>query len=101
MPQLLFLLAFGVGVEDLKQVAALTDLSVSIGVDYLREVLHEPKVSSHCIREPCDLAKLRNESDLSACPLVLVNQEWLVGLSDLFIVAGLVVLFVGDLKKSH
>lgn len=94
VPKLLFLLALGVGVEDLKQITTLIDLTVSIGVDDLGQVFHEAEVGSHGICESSNLAEFRNQGDLSTCPSVLMDQERLVWLSDVLIVPGLVVLLV-------
>lgn len=97
MPQLLLLLAFGVGVEHLKQPTTLCNLAVSIGVHNLSEVLHEAEIGSHGICEPSHLAQLWQKCNLSPSLAVLVDEQRLVGLADFLIVAGLVVLLVGYL----
>lgn len=89
--------ALGVSVEDVKQVLALTNLSVGVCVDNLSEVFHQSEVSSHGVSEPGDLAKLWNESDLNSGLAVLVDEQRLVWLVDVLIVPCLVVLFVGNL----
>lgn len=100
MPQLLLLLALRVSVEDLEQVAALSDLSVGVGVDDLGQVLHEAEVGPHLVCEACDLAELWDQSDLCTSPSVLVDKERLVRLANFLIVASLVVLLVRHLFKD-
>ena len=100
MPQLLFLLALGVGVEHLKQPTTLRDLAISVGVHNLGEVLHEAEIGSHGISEPSHLTQFWQKCDLSSSLAVLVNEQGLVGLVHILIVAGLVVLLVGDLCDS-
>lgn len=74
MPQLLLLLAFGVSVEDFKQILAFIDLSVSISVDDFSKILHESEISSHSVSESSNLAEFRYQSDLIASFSVFVNQ---------------------------
>ena len=94
MPQLLLLLTLGIRLEDLKQVLALIDLSVSIGVHNLSKILHESEVTSHLVSQPSHLAQFRNQCDLVASLSVFVDQQGLIWLSDILIVSGLVVLLV-------
>jgi len=100
MPEFLLLLTLGVGVEDVDEVLALFHLAISIGMHDLGEVLHETEVCSHGVRKTGNLAKLGQKSNLSSGLAVLVNEQRLVGLLNILIVAGLVVLFVGDLKLN-
>jgi hypothetical protein len=100
MPQLLLLLTLRILSEDLEQVAALSDLAVSICVNYLSEIFHEAEVRSHCICESSHLAELRDQRNLSTSLSVLVNQKRLIRFLDILIVACLVVLLVGDLFKK-
>jgi hypothetical protein len=74
MPQLLFLLALRVCVEDFKQVSAFIDLPVSIGVDDFSKILHQSEVSSHSISESSDLAEFRNQSNLISSLSVFVDE---------------------------
>ncbi len=46
------------------------------------------------------MAKLRDQSNLITSLSVFVNEERLVGISDLLIVPGLVVVFVGSLNTT-
>lgn len=98
VPELLLLLTLRIAVEDFKKVAALCDLPVSVGVRDLSEVLHETEVGAHLVGESRHLAELRNQGDLGTGLPVLVNEQGLVGLGDVLVVAGLVVLLVRDLK---
>lgn len=97
MPSLLLLLALLVLCEGGEEILALLDLLVSVGVDNLGEILHQPKVSAHGISQTCELAELWDQSDLIAGLAVLVDEERLVGISDILVVPGLVVLLVADL----
>jgi hypothetical protein len=63
----------------------------------LCQVLHEAEVSAHRVSETGDLAELGQKGHLCSSLLVLVDEQRLVGLTHFLIVAGLVVLFVGDL----
>lgn len=98
MPGSLFLFALLVGLEVVHEVLDLLDLGFSVGVDNLSKVLHESKVSTHCISQTSDLAKFRNESDLESSSAIFVDQEGLVGVLDLLVVLGLVVLGVAGLS---
>jgi len=98
VPELLLLLTLRIAVEDFKKVATLCDLPVSVGVRDLSEVLHETEVGAHLVGESRHLAELRNQGDLGTGLPVLVNEQGLVGLGDVLVVAGLVVLLVRDLS---
>ncbi len=63
----------------------------------LSEVLHETEVCSHGISQASDLAEFWDQSNLSSGLAVLVNEEGLVRLLHILVVASLVVLFVADL----
>jgi hypothetical protein len=93
----LLLHTFRVGIEDFEKVLTLLDFAVGIGVHDFCEIFHQAEISSHRIGETSHLAKLRDQSNLSAGLAVLVDEKWLIGLGDFLIVAGLVVLFVRDL----
>jgi len=97
MPQLLLLLALGIGVEHFQEATTLRNLAVSVRVHDLCQVLHEAEVSAHRVSETGDLAELGQKGHLCSSLLVLVDEQRLVGLTHFLIVAGLVVLFVGDL----
>lgn len=98
MPSLLLLLALLVGREGGEEILALLDLLVSVGVDNLGEIFHQPEVSTHSIRETSELAELWDQSDLITSLPVLVDEEWLVWVSDILVVPGLVVLLVANLS---
>ena len=97
MPSLLLFLALLVLGESLEQIFALLKLLVSVRVHDHSQILHESEVGSHGIRESSQLTELRDESDLISSLPVLVDQERLVGICDVFIVPGLVVLSIAHL----
>jgi len=101
VPQFLLLLTLGIGVEDLKEVLALSNFPVSIGVDDLCQVLHQSEVSPHAVSQTSDLTELRDQSDLIPSFPVLVNEKRLVGVIDVLIVPGLVVLLVAGLTRNN
>lgn len=98
MPQSLFLLALLVSLEVVHQVFDLLDLRFSISVNDLGKILHETEVSTHRVSKPSQLTELRDESDLITRPSVLVDEQGLVGVVDLLVVLGLVVLTVAGLS---
>jgi hypothetical protein len=98
VPERLLLLALLVGLEVVHEVLDLLDLGFGIGVDDLSEILHETEVSTHRVSQSCQLTQFRDESDLSTCPSVLVDQQRLVGVDDTFVVLRLVVLTVAGLS---
>lgn len=100
VPQLLLLLAFRISVEHFQETTTLRDLAISVGVHDLCQVLHEAEVRSHGVGETSYLAKLGQKGNLSTSLPVLVDKERLIGLTHFLIVAGLVVLFVRDLKSN-
>lgn len=101
VPKFLLLLALRVRVEDLQQVSAFTDLSVCVGVHYLSEVFHESKVCSHRISETCHLTEFWNEGDFNSSSAIFVDEQRLSWISDILVVSGLVVVFVGNLNLSQ
>lgn len=98
MPSLLLLYALLVLCEGGEEILALLDLLVSVGVDDLGEIFHQPEVSAHGICQTCELAELWDQSDLITSLSVLVDEERLVWISDILVVPGLVVLLVADLS---
>lgn len=78
MPLLLLLFALLIGREGLKEILALFDLFVSICVDNLGEIFHQPEVCSHCIGETCELAQFWDEGDFVAGLTIFVDQKWLI-----------------------
>jgi len=94
VPELLLLHALGIGLEVSHQVLDLLDFSFSVGVQNHAQVFHHAEVSTHGISEAGKLAKLWNESHFITSASVLVDQERLVGIRDLFVVASLVVLTI-------
>lgn len=97
MPEGLLLNALLVGLEVVHQVLDLLDLSLSVGVHDLGQVLHQPEVSSHRIGQTRNLTQLWDKSDLQTCPPVFVDEQGLVGVLDLLIVLCLIVLGVAGL----
>jgi len=98
MPSLLLLLALLVLGEGGKEILALLDLLVSVGVDDLGKIFHQPEVSAHGVRQTSELAELWDQSDLVARLAVLVDEERLIWVLDILVVPGLVVLLVADLS---
>ena len=94
MPQFLLLLALRIGLEVLHQIFDLLDLRIGIGVQDLSKVFHQMEVCSHGISQTCQLAEFWNQSNFVSSASVLVDEEWLVLIRDVLIVASLVVLLV-------
>lgn len=94
VPKLLLLDTLRVGLEVVHQVLDLLDLGIGVGVHDLGQVLHEAEVGAHGVSQTCQLAQLGNEGDLVTRAAVLVDQEWLVHVVDVLVVASLVVLLV-------
>lgn len=97
VPLLLLLLALLVGCESGEEVLAFLHFFVGVGVHDLSQILHEPKVSTHCVGETSELAELWDQRDLIACLPILVDEEWLVWVGDVLVVSGLVVFLIADL----
>lgn len=97
VPLLLLLLALFICSEGREEILAFLHLFVGIGVHDLSQILHEPKVSTHCICKTSELAELWDQRDFIASLPILVDEERLVWVGDVFIVSGLIVLFVADL----
>jgi hypothetical protein len=97
MPQFRFLLTLGIRVEYLKEVLALSYLSVGIGMQDLSKILHQSEVSSHTVSQASHLTQRGNQSNFIPGLSILVDQQGLVWLSNIFIVSGLVVVLVADL----
>lgn len=97
MPLLLFLNTLLVGRESCEEILALVDFLVSIGVDYLSKILHQPEVGSHDVCQACELTEFWDKRDLVTSLAVFVDEEWLVGVGDGLVVPSLVVLGVADL----
>jgi len=74
------------------------DLSVSVGVYYLGQVLHQPEVGTHGVCQTSKLTELWNESNFVTGLPVLVDKEWLIWIVDGLVVPGLVVLLIADLS---
>ena len=98
VPSLLLLLALLVLGEGGEEVFALLHLLVGIGVHDLGKILHEAEVSSHLVSEASELAELGDQRDLVARLPVLVDKERLVGVGDVLVVPGLVVLLIANLS---
>lgn len=98
MPLLLLFHTLLVGSESGKEILTLAHFLVSIGVDNLSKILHQPEVSSHNICQACKLTEFWDQSDLIASLSVFVDEEWLVWVRDGFVVPSLVVLGVADLS---
>ena len=98
MPLLLLFHTLLVGSESGKEILTLAHFLVSIGVDNLSKILHQPEVGSHNICQACKLTEFWDQSDLIASLSVFVDEEWLVWVRDGFVVPSLVVLGVADLS---
>ena len=94
VPQLLFLHALRVGLEVGHEVFDLLDLGLGIRVQDHSQVLHQAEVRTHRIGEARQLAELGDERHLVSGPTIFVDQEWLVSIGNVLIIAGLVVLSV-------
>lgn len=97
MPLLLLFDTLLVGSESGKEILTLAYFLVSVGVDNLGKILHQPEVGSHDIRQACKLTEFWDQSDLVTGLAVLVDEEWLVWVRDGLVVPSLVVLGVADL----
>jgi len=96
VPLLLLLDAFLVCLEHLKQILDFFNLCFGIRVDNLSEVLHEAEISSHGVGQASQLAQLWDERHLVTSLAIFVDKQRLIGISDVFIVASLVVLSVAS-----
>ena len=94
VPQLLLLLALSVLLEVLHEVLDLLDLRFGIGMQDLSKVFHQMEVCSHSISQTCQLTELWNQSDFVSSASILVDEERLILIRDVLIVASLVVLLV-------
>lgn len=94
MPQLLLLLALLVGLEVRHQVLDLLDLGIGVGVHDLRKILHEAEVGAHGISQARQLAQLGDKGYLVSRAAVLVDEQWLIHVADVLVVASPVVLLV-------
>lgn len=94
VPQLLFLHTLRVGLEVRHEVLDFLNLGLGIRVQYHSKVLHQAEVRTHRISEARQLAELWDERHLVSGPTIFVDQEWLVSIGNVLIIAGLVVLSV-------
>lgn len=94
VPKLLLLDTLRVRLEVTHQVLDLLDLGISVRVDDLGEVLHEAEVGAHGISQARQLAQLGNEGDLITRAAVLVDEQRLIHVVDVLVVAGAIVLLV-------
>ena len=94
MPKLLLLLTLLVGLEVVHQVLDLPDLRVGVGVHDLSQILHQAEVSTHGISQARQLTQLWDEGDLIARSPVLVDEQRLIHVADVLVVARPVVLLV-------
>lgn len=97
VPGLLLFLALFILRKAGEEVFAFLHLSVSVGVDDSRQILHETEVGTHCVCQTGELTELWDESDFISSLPVLVDEERLVGVSDVLVVSGLVVLSIAYL----
>ena len=97
MPLLLLLDTLFVGSESGKEILTLAYFLISVSVDNLSKILHQPEIGSHDICQACKLTEFWDERDLITGLAVLVDEEWLVWVRDGFVVPSLVVLGVADL----
>lgn len=98
VPKLLLLNAFFVCLEVLHQVFDLLDFCISVSVNDLCKVLHQTEVGTHSVSQASQLTKFRNKSNFIACSSVLVDEEGLVRVGNVLVVAGLVVVSVAGLS---
>lgn len=98
MPLLLLFDTLLVGSESGKEILTLAYFLVSVCVDDLSKILHQPEVSSHNICHARKLTEFWDQSDLVTGLAVFVDQEWLVWVRDGFVVPSLVVLGVAHLS---
>ena len=98
MPLLLLFDTLLVGSESGKEILTLAYFLVSVGVDNLSKILHQPEVGSHDVCQARKLTEFWDESDLVTSLAVFVDEEWLVWVRDGFVVPSLVVLGVADLS---
>lgn len=94
VPKLLLLDTLRVRLEVVHQVLDLLDLGIGVCVHDLGQVLHEAEVSAHGISQARQLAQLRNEGNLITRAAVLVDEQRLIHVVDVLVVASLVVLLV-------
>ena len=78
--------------EHVEEALALLEAALSVGVGDRGHFFHELEVGSHSVRKTCHGAKFRDEDDLHVGLLVGVDDEWLVDISDLFLILLLVVV---------
>lgn len=97
VPLLLLLPALLISCECGEEVLAFLHLLVGVSVHDLSQILHEPKVSTHCVSKTSELAELWDQRDLIASLPILVDEERLVWVGDVLIVSGLIVFFIADL----
>ena len=98
MPLLLLFNTLLVGSKSGKEILTLAYFLVSVCVDDLSKILHQPEVSSHNICHARKLTEFWDQSDLVTGLAVFVDEEWLVWVRDGFVVPSLVVLGVADLS---
>lgn len=96
MPQALLLDALSIRLEVLHQVLDLLNLGIGVGVHDLGKILHQAEVSAHGVSQTSQLTELWDERDLIACSAILVDEQRLVHVANVLIVAGLVVLLVAS-----
>lgn len=98
VPQLLLFDTLRVGLEVVHQVCDLLDLGLSVRVHNACHVLHQVEVGSHGVSQASQLAEFGDKGYLVTRSPVLVDQQWLVGILDGFVVPGFVV--VGVARRS-
>jgi hypothetical protein len=94
VPQLLLLDTLGTCVEVSHQVFDLVELLLCVGVNNLGQVAHEAEVRAHRVGQTGKLTELGNEGYLKASATVFVDEQRLIGISNAFVVARLVVVHV-------
>ena len=94
MPELLLLDALCVRLEVVHQVLDLLDLRLGIRVHDLSHVLHQTEVGAHRISQTSQLTKLGNEGNLVTRASVLVDQQRLIHVAYLLVVARPVVILI-------
>ena len=94
VPKSLLLDALFVCPEVVHQIFDFFDFGISVSVHDHGKILHEAEVGTHGISQASQLTKLRYEGDLVTCASVLVDQQWLIHVGDVFVVSSSVVLLV-------
>lgn len=78
------------------QVLDLLDLGIGVRVHNHSEVLHQAEISAHGVSQARQLTELWDEGNLIPSASILVDEQWLVHVADVFVIASAVVLLIGS-----